>query len=85
MRIGTHTQHRILTRIVLQPSEELRKRYRPDHVTTVWKWQKLGEELAEPRRAVRQVDVTRLNLRGRAVIRSTLLPSGLTPIGLGLP
>src|SRR5258708_28778769 len=57
------TQHRILIPIVLQPSEELRNAIDLIIVTTVWKRQKLGEEVAEPRRAVRQVDVTCLNLR----------------------
>jgi hypothetical protein len=56
-------QHRILIRIVLQPSEELRNAIDLIIVTTVWKWQKLREELAEPQGAVRQVDVTRLKLR----------------------
>lgn len=49
--------------MVLQPSQELRNAIDLIIVTTVGKWQKLVEELAEPRRAVRQVDVTGLNLR----------------------
>ena len=32
-------------------------------VTTVWKRQQLGEELAQPCRALWQIDVSRLNLR----------------------
>ena len=31
-------------------------------VTTVWKRQQLGEELAQPCRALWQIDVSRLNL-----------------------
>ena len=53
----------LLIRVVLQPSQELRNAIDMIIVTTVGKWQKLVEELAEPRRAVRQVDVTGLNLR----------------------
>src|SRR5579883_2677400 len=65
--IGTHdedrrTRQRMLIRLVLPPSEELRNAVDLIIVPAIGKRQQLGEELAEPRRAVRQADVAGLDL-----------------------
>jgi hypothetical protein len=58
-----HLKADLIQRVVLQPAEELGNTIDLIIVPSVWKRQQFREELAQPCRARRQIDVSCLNLR----------------------